>query len=226
VGIAGAANGEWVQAYNGAVSVDPNWVSRLRAGQIVSFITRSGGGHITTVVSGTGTAALLVDNMAVSNGRGGFANSANDGQAADIKILAPHAAMDEFAGINPATVCIYALDTPIVTAAKALTLAAGASASLASSFTATTPLASEKITGWQLYDTALSDALTIGGVAQTSAHTAAAAISVASLANVGLHAGTTAASDTVMARATNGSFWGDWVGLSVNVTAPTGHLMV
>ncbi len=84
VGIKAQANGEWSVAYDGTVAANANWTSLLKPGEIVTFVTfvtRGGGGHITTVVGGSGTAASLIDNAAFINANGSDSNSADDGLA-------------------------------------------------------------------------------------------------------------------------------------------------
>ena len=91
LGVPGTASGEWIVAYNGPAGQKGNWQSQITAGEIVVFMTSSYSGHITTVVSGTGGAAMVVDNMAFEDPNGQITNSANDG-AWDIIISQPHAA--------------------------------------------------------------------------------------------------------------------------------------
>ena len=120
--------------------------------------------------------------------------------------------------MQAASVVIYELDTPIVSSAVASdSLACLASQSLASLFTVSDP-ANRAITSWQAYDTAASDSLLLNGTA-FGAHSAASAVTSASLASVTLRAGATATTDTLEVRAFNGLYWGDWQSLAVSVTA-------
>jgi hypothetical protein len=220
VGVPGVANGEWIVAYNGPVSANTNWELNVTAGEMVVFETTSGGGHITTVVSGSGTSAMLIDNIEYIYGNGSIANPANDGSSNDIIVEAPHAATQEFNGVNPSMVVVYELDTPTVTdLLTSVTVAERASESLVSLFTASNPLASQAITEWQIYDTDTNDSITVSGVAQSADHSAASAAEVASLSTADLLAGTVAGTDTIEVRAYNGSYWGDWQSLTVTVTA-------
>ena len=222
IGLAGVANGEWIVAYNGPVSANSNWESSLVAGEMVAFETTSGGGHITTVVSGSGSSAMLVDNITYVNWNGSIANPADDGSASDIIIAAPHSAMQEFSGVNPAMVVVYELDTPTVSdVVTSVTISEDSSRSLASLFTATNPVASQAITEWQVYDTNTADTIAVSGTAETSADSAANAVTVASLASVALDTGATAGTDTIEARAYNGSYWGDWQSLTATVSGAT-----
>ena len=116
VGLPGAANGEWIVAFDGPAGQTGNWENMVTAGEMIVIETAGGGGHITTCVSGSGSTAMLVDNVTFVNGSGQVLNPANDGSSADIIIAAPHAASQEFAGVAASTVVIYELDTPIVTA--------------------------------------------------------------------------------------------------------------
>ena len=90
----------------------------------------------------------------------------------DIIVAAPHAATQEFNGVNPSDVVVYELDTPSVSDLVALlTVAEQASQSLASLFTASNPLASQAITAWQVYDTSSNFSITVGGGIQFSGFT-------------------------------------------------------
>ena len=219
VGVPGVANGEWIVAYDGPVSANANWEQNVTAGEMVGFVTTSGGGHITTVVSGSGTSAMLIDNITYINGNGSIENAANDGSPNDIIVAAPHPATQEFDGVNPSDVVVYELDTPTVSdVVSSVTLAKQASESLASMFTASNPLASQSITEWQIYETNTADSITVGGVAQSGDNSAANAVTVSSLSTADLLAGTVGGSDTIEVRAYNGSYWGDWQSLTATVT--------
>ena len=227
VGVPGLASGEWIVAYSGPAGQSGNWQSQITAGEMVSFATSSTSGHITTVVSGSGSSAMLVDNITYINGNGGILNSANDGSASDIVIAAPHLASQEWAQAVPGSVVVYELDCPIINIkTQVSSVAAGGKEALAAQFSATNPVASQAITQYQFYDTAVSDSFLVGS-SDLSAHSAAAAITVsaASLASTDLLAGATTGADTIEVRAYNGRYWGDWQSLQVNVTpgaaAPT-----
>ncbi|MBF0562577.1 MAG: hypothetical protein HQL37_11265, partial [Alphaproteobacteria bacterium] len=173
VGTPGVANGEWIVAYNGPTrNAGSNWWQQITAGEIVAFETTDGGGHITTVVSGSGNSAKLVDNIVYTNSQGTITNPANDGSANDVTIATPHLASNEFAGTDGSNAVIYELDTPVVTAtANVVTVATKGSSTLGSMFKATNPLASQAITQYQVYDSTSGCGFTVGGVAET-AHTA------------------------------------------------------
>ena len=220
VGLPGQANGEWIVAFDGPAGQSGNWQSMVTAGDMIVFETASGGGHITTCVSGSGSTAMLVDNITYLGSGGQIINSANDGSSADVLISAPHLASQEFAGVPTSMVVIYELDTPIVTAAVTSdSLACYASQSLGSLFSATDP-ASMAITSWQVYDMATGDDLVLNGV-DYSDHSASDALTAASLAAISLLAGSAPTTDTLEVRAFNGSYWGDWTSLSVAITAAT-----
>jgi hypothetical protein len=221
VGVPGVANGEWIVAYNGPAGANSNWEKNLVAGEMVSFVTTSGGGHITTVVSGAGASAMLIDNITYENGYGGIENAANDGSASDILVAAPHAAMQEFNGVNPSYAVVYELDTPTVKdLVSGLTLTEKAAKPLTGLFSVSNPLATQAITEWQVYDTSGTDAITLNGVAQSADHSAATAATVSSLSTVGLLAGNACGADCIEVRAYNGAYWGDWQSLAATVTAP------
>jgi putative Ig domain-containing protein len=118
-------------------------------------------------------------------------------------------------------VVIYELDTPVVSDLETTdTLALLASQSLGSLFSAADP-ANRSITEWQVYNTASSDLLALGGV-DYSDNSASSALTATSLGLVSLVAGSTATSDTLEVRAFNGLYWGDWQSLAVTIagTAP------
>ena len=217
VGINGLASGEWFVAYDGPVTASSGWESQVRAGEVVSFQTGSGGGHIVTVVSGSGSTAMIIDNAEFVNSNGSAANPANDGSANDIRIEAAHPFTQELGGVPASSVVVYELDTPIVTAATSRdTISQSASQSLATLFSAVDPERTA-ITEYQAYDAVTGDTFSAGGTT-VDANSAAGAITASSLAAISFTAGSAAASDTIEVRAFNGSYWGDWTALSVSVT--------
>ena len=218
IGVPGQDNGEWIVAYNGPAGASGNWQSMVTAGEIIVIGTSGGGGHITTCVSGSGSSAMLVDNITYVNSSDQILNSANDGSSSDVAVAAPHAASQEWSGVQASSVVIYELDTPIVTdAVSGDKLAAGASQSLGSLFTATDP-AGKAIAEWQVYESSSADSLVLGGVDYHDL-TAASALTTASLAAMSLLASSGSGSDVLEVRAYNGSYWGDWTSLTVAVAA-------
>jgi hypothetical protein len=217
LGVPGVANGEWIVAYDGPAGQTGNWESQITAGEMVAFETTSGGGHITTVVSGSGSSAMVVDNAVMGN------NSANDGSSADIVIAAPHAASQEWAQAAAGTVVVYELDCPNITTTTASSaVATGKTEALSPLFTAANPLASQAITEYQFYDTGTSGATGSFLVGNTDdvATSAAGAVTVgaSALSSVDFLAGNSSGTDTVEVRAYNGSYWGDWKSMTVDVT--------
>src|ERR1700722_12214722 len=99
-GLSGQANGEWIVAFNGPAGQAGNWQSMVTAGEMVVIGTAGGGGHITTCVSGSGSTAMLVDNITYVNGSGQVQNSANDGSSNDVVVAAPHAASQEWSQVS------------------------------------------------------------------------------------------------------------------------------
>ena len=230
LGIPGVPSGEWIVAFNGPAGQAGNWESMITAGEMVVFETSATSGHITTVVSGSGSSAMLVDNITYVNQNGQIVNSANDGSANDIIISAPHLASQEWAMAVPGSVVVYELDCPIITVKTAVsTDAAGATEALAALFSASNPLAGQAITEYQFYDVgtggAASDSFMVGSTDEIG-HSAANAITVSAsaLSTIDLLAGTSSGTDTIEVRAFNGSYWGDWVSMTVdisgNVSAP------
>lgn len=216
IGIPGQGNGEWIVAYDGPAGQGGDWQSLVQAGEIVAFETGSGSGHITTCVSGSGSTAMLVDNITYVNAAGSVVNLANDGSAADVVVAAPHPASQEWAGVPSSSVVIYELDTPAVSARIAgFTVAPGATDGLGSLFSATDP-AGRAIAAYQVYGTNAADALVVGGADQ-AARSAATAATVGSLSQVSFQAGAADGTDTLYVRAFNGAYWGDWTALGVCV---------
>jgi hypothetical protein len=224
LGVPGAASGEWIVAYNGPAGQKGNWQSQITAGEIVVFMTSSYSGHITTVVSGTGSSAMVIDNMAFEDPNGQITNSANDG-AWDIIISQPHAASYEWGLAVPGSVVVYELDCPIIKVVTPTSrVACGGSLQLAPLFIASNPLAGQAITEYQFYDIgtggAANDSFLVNG-SHSFANSAANAVTVSAsdLSNLSLQAGGLAGTDTVAVRAFNGSYWGDWRKFTVNLVA-------
>ena len=141
LGVPGVPNGEWIVAYNGPAGQTGDWQSQITAGEIVLFQTSAASGHITTVVSGSGNTAMLVDNLAFAGQNGQILNAANDGSPYDILIAAPHPATQEWSVALPGSVVVYELDCPVITVTDPnSTVPVGGSEQLASLFTASNPL--------------------------------------------------------------------------------------
>ena len=216
----GQANGEWFVAFNGPTGSSGDWQSMVRPGDMIGFVTASGGGHITTCVSGAGISAQLVDNITYARADGSVANLANDGSPEDVVIQSPHAASQEWSGVKASTVVIYRLDTPSVTpTVGGLTLAAGTEQGLASLFAASDP-AGRAVTSYQVYHHSPAGSLIVGN-APVTALSGGTAATVGSLSSVSFLAGQSGGADLIEVRASNGSYWGDWTTLSVTSTAAT-----
>ena len=216
VGVRGQASGEWIVAYDGPAGQSGNWQSLVTAGEMVAFYTGTTG-HITTVVSGSGSSAMVVDNITYETSSGRIVNAANDGSANDVIVAAPHAASQEFSGVSASTVVIYELDTPVISVLKSADkIAFGASQALSTLIAAADP-AGKAVTEYQLYDSLTGDGFVVGGATQ-HATSAATAVTVSSLSSVLLSAGSTAGTDVVEVRAFNGSYWGDWSAVDVGVS--------
>ena len=218
VNMAGAANGEWIVAYNGPAGSSGDWASSVRTGDMVGFITSSGTGHITTVVSGSGSSAMVVDNTTYWNSQGMIVNSANDGSSSDILVQAAHAASQEFTGVAADSVVIFRLDTPVVTASTAtLNLSAGETANLANVCSAADP-AGKAVTSYQAYTANGADSFTVNGMTVT-ATSASSAVTASSLSQITFDRGALAVPDTITVRAYNGTYWGDWT--TISAASPT-----
>ena len=207
-------NGEWMVAYDGHIQANPSIAAveaMIRPGDIVSLDWQAGGeGHDFTVVSGSGANALVVDNW--------FDDSAHDGSSSDIIIQPAHSLdtlLQQNGGALPVSIEVYRLDTPIIAteAAPVAALPAGSSLALAGLFSASDP-AGKAVTSYQVYDSASGNSFSVSGTSE-SAHTAASAITVDSLAAISLSVGTGGGSDTLEVRGFNGTYWGDWQSLTV-----------
>ncbi len=219
VGSPGAANGEWSVIYDGPVSASGQWQNLVSTGDVVVFSPAGGGGHITTCVSGSGSTAQLIDNITYESASGSIVNAAGDGDAADVLVAPAHPASQEFAGVNPGSVVIYALDTPAIAVPQAAVSAVlGTKLALAGFVHATDP-AGHAVTAYQLYDSLAGASFVLANGVSEAARSVAGAITVASLGGVGL-AYTQAGTDTLEVRAENGAYWGDWQAISVGVGAP------
>ncbi|MEJ0049398.1 MAG: putative Ig domain-containing protein [Rhodospirillales bacterium] len=159
---------------------------------------------------------MLVDNITYQNQRGQITNLANDGSKNDVLIAPPHPASQEWSGVAANAVVIYALDTPVMTdklATEALNI--GTSALLSTLFTASDPTG-RAVTKYQAYNTNAADNLLLGKVVE-NANSAASAVTATSLASMSLLASLGLTTDTLEVRGYNGTYWGDWQSLAVNV---------
>ena len=216
IGVAGRPNGEWAVIYNGPAASNSNWQSLVSIGDIVCIGTPGGGGHITTCVSGSGSTAMLVDNITYENQHGQITNPANDGSASDIIVAPPHPASQEWSGVAANLVVIYALDTPDITDKVATaSLNIGTSVLLSTLFNESDPTG-RAVKQYQVYNTNTADNILLGKVVE-DANSAASAVSATTLASISLEAGAGVTTDTLEVRAYNGSYWGDWQSLAVNV---------
>lgn len=204
-------NGEWIVAYDSATATEAqqkNWEQQLRPGDVVVSYN-SCGGHIMTVVGGSGYASKFIDNSG---------NAAGDGSPHDIAIWDAHTLVSWAVGPDPKNVVIYRLDTPVITVSKPLCLTPNASGALSSLFSTNDP-AGKSVAGYQFYDeNPAGGSFTVNGVAQ-SAHSAASAVTVdaSALADTVFAAGSATGSGTIRVRAWNGNYWGDWQSIPVAI---------
>jgi len=199
----------------------------IRPGDILTMNWASGGGHITTVVSGYGASAQVVDNAVFLSATGAYLNSANDGYANDIVIQGPHSldSMLVNGGALPATINIYRLDTPTISIISPTTSAfVGSTLSLAKLFSATDAggAGSRAITEYTIYDTtsggASADTVSwTGGSDSGHGIQAAATISAAEMSSLTLNVGNASGTDTFHIAAYNGAYWGDTVSFTIDV---------
>jgi hypothetical protein len=219
LGVPGHGNGEWVVTYNGPLHSDPGWQSLVTQGDAITFGTPGGGGHITLCVAGAGATAMLVDNISFQNAQGQVANAAHDGATDDVLIAAPHPAIQEWAGVQPDSVVIYALDTPAIKDRFAVAaLPPNSTASLSSLVLVTDPAGKAAIR-FQAYETGNAMGLLLNGQL-VAATTAAGSVSAASLTALSIATGTLTGAGLLEIRAFNGSYWGDWQTLPLQAGEP------
>jgi hypothetical protein len=219
LGVPGRGNGAWIVIYNGPAHASLTWQSLVTTGDIVTFGTPGGGGHITTCVAGSGAGAMLIDNITFQNSLGQITNAAHDGAPGDILIAPAHPAIQEWTGVQANSVVIYALDTPIVTAKPAAPLALRTTVGLAALAAISDP-GGKTITQIQVYETGNDATLRLNG------HIAPAgsAVFTASLAALSIAAGTMPGTIELDLRAFNGADWGDWQSITVQIGSPEPEL--
>ncbi len=221
LGVAGHASGAWVVVYDGPAHANAGWRGLVTTGDVISYGTPGGGGHITTCVAGSSATAMVIDNVVYQNAQGQIANAAGDGSASDVLVAPAHLAAQSFAGVAADSVVIYALDTPVVSArVGAPALSAGVAVPL-SAFASVADPGGRAITGVQVYDPARGLIVIVGGAA-VAAPSAALAAGGASLGAVSIEAGITGAIDTLEVRAFNGLSWGDWQGIVIGAPEVAG----
>ena len=216
------SNGEWIVAYFGGDQSSPSISSAesvIRAGDIV-VMEGPNGGHITTVVSGSGANAMTIDNAQTGN---------NYVDSQDITIGENLTIGQEFSTINaiPSEITVYRLDTPTINiSSQAESTTAGSSISLSGAFSAVDAggAGSLPITEYAVYDVGSgnqsSNSFSVNGVSET-AHSSGANAIVLPATTLGSLKLQTApgqgGTDTVYISAYNGSYWGDWTNLAVQV---------
>ena len=222
------ANGEWIVVYNGANQSLPTIFgaeSYLLPGDMLTVAwsltgPNKGGGHIATVVSGSGLNAVVVDNIR-STGVGGNVVDAND------VYLKSHS-LDSALLYNQAiasSMVIYRLDTPTITVnIPSYSLVAGQSIKLGSFFTATDAggAGSLPITQYKFYDvgngSAINNQFIVNGTthAAHAADTSVVTVDASQLSSLILNtANGLGGSDTIYVSAYNGSYWGDFSSFSL-----------
>jgi len=216
-----APSGEWITAYYGGAQSRPTIAAAeaaITAGDIVTVAWGNGsGGHIFTVVSGSGANAKIVDNSGPA---------VNDGSSVDLLAGQYFTVGQEFTNGNAvaSSITVYRLDTPTIAIKSPIsTLYAGASLSLAALFSATDAggAGTLAITQYAFYDSgsggAQNNSFVVNG-ATVSAHSTASEV-IVSASNLNSVQLATAAgqggADTVYLSAFNGSYWSDWSTLGV-----------
>ena len=221
LGVAGQGNGEWVVVYNGPAHSSLVWQTLVAQGDAVVFGTPGGGGHITLCVSGAGATAMLVDNITFQNAQGQIANAAHDGAPNDVLIAPPHPANQEWAGVQPNSVVIYALDTPVITDRFAVAALSLSSMTGVASLVSVSDPAGKAAIRFQAYETGAATSLLLHGQ-PVAASSIANSVTAASLAAFSIETGAHSGSGLLEVRAFNGSYWGDWQSVSLQAGAPGG----
>ena len=211
----GLGSGEWFVAYNGTSTTDTAFQNDLRTGDVVTFVTTSGNGHVTTVVAGSGANAWLIDNASFGYNK----ISGTD----DLVIQPEYAQYRVLNGVNYKSVNIYRLDAPTVVASSATVgLDAGNTLTVGGTFSATDPKGTA-ITKYEIRTGNAGDIVAHNGVALVAVN---GTYSVASMDGVQLLAQSVGGTHSIGVRAYNGAYWGDWVDSAVttngsgNITAP------
>jgi hypothetical protein len=223
------ANGEWIVAYFGGNQANPSISlaeSKIRAGDIVTVYWSGGGGHIFTVVSGSGANAMIFDNAQTGS------NSAHDGNLSDIIAGSYYSVYQEFTMGNAiaSSVVVYRLDTPTINIISPTnTISAGQTLKLSPEFSVSDAAGAGllPITKYAFYDvgtgSAQNDTFIVGGVSYTAhaAGSSAIVVDASNLSSVALSAASgSGGTDTVYVSAYNGNYWGDWATFSVVVSSP------
>jgi hypothetical protein len=207
-----SGNGQWQVAYDSSkvtASVHSDWAAQLRAGDVVVVGTNCLG-HVFTIAEGFSYASMVIDNDGAI---------ALDGGANNVNIQL-HSLDSILRTVDVDSVVIYRLQAPDVSVAAPLYLTPGASVSLENAFQADGH--GHTVQGYQVYSKADGSSFQLNGAAVT-AHSAAGALAVsaAELDSLRFQAGS-AGNDSVMVRAFDGSYWGDWTKLDVRVGAASG----
>jgi hypothetical protein len=225
---AAQANGEWIVVYNGGLYLNPTIAQAeqiLLPGDILTVAWSltgpdQGGGHITTVVSGSGVNATVLDNIQISGAKGNIID------ANDVSVTTSSLNSDlTYNQAIASSIVVYRLDTPTITVKSSINAVYdGGALKLSPLFSATDAggLGLLPITQYAFYDVgtgaAQSNEFVVNGVA-VSAHTSASEVVVtaANLSSVqlGSSASLAAGTDAIYVSAYNGSYWGDWVSLGV-----------
>jgi len=230
---AAQANGEWIVVYNGGAYLNPTIAQAqqcLLPGDILTVAWSltgpdRGGGHITTIVAGSGLNATVLDNIQNSGSNGNIVD-ANDVHVTVSSLNADLIYNQAIAS----SIVVYRLDTPTISVNSAInSIFSGGSIKLSPLFSATDAggLGSLPISEYALYDVgtggAVNNTFLVDG-ATVAAHTSGSAVivSASSLPSIQLQTswGITG-SDTIYISAYNGSYWGDWSSLEVD-----GHLPI
>jgi hypothetical protein len=220
-------NGEWIVVYNGATQSNPSIKSAenlLLPGDVLATnwsLTGpdAGGGHITTIVSGSGITSVVMDNIQITG------NGSNIVDSYDVKIQSH--SLDESLTYNqavPSSIVIYRLDTPTIKSNQGnFNIISGSSIKLAPLFSTTDAggAGSLPITEYSFYSvgtgSAQNDCFLLNGISKSAISASNALIIPANnLSNISLqsYAGN-GGTDTIYVQAFNGSYWGDWVPVNI-----------
>jgi hypothetical protein len=214
------ANGEWIVAYYGGNYTKPSLsdvYQMIKPGDIVTM-SGANGGHITTILSGSGATAMTFDN---------FTSAKTQIDANDVILGSNQSIAQEFNNIGavPAKVTVYRLDTPTINLNTfSLNCTTNDNILLANYFSATDAGGAGllPITKYAIYDQSPSDGnvngkFIVGGVAKTGSAKNLLYVNPTDLSNLTFQPPSSVPTDKVYISAYNGSYWGDWSPITLNI---------
>ena len=215
------SNGEWIVAYYGGNYTNPSLADvykMIKPGDIVTmFGTKSG--HITTIVSGSGSSAMTFDNTT---------SIYTQVDANDVILGSNSSISQEFIGLGvPASrVTIYRLDTPTIAVNTPILNCLSSDTVSLSKYIATTDAGGVgllPILRYAVYDVPSAGGsnglFNVGGSAKAATSQNLLYLNASDLATLTFQPPSATSSDKVLISAYNGSYWGDWASLNININS-------